>query len=101
MSDFDSISDIIGHMFSSDSEEKSENSGDGGLFGNIDIDTILKIGEIMSKLSETDKNTELLLALKPHLSKENQDKVDKALMFLKIMTILPLLKESGLLDKLF
>lgn len=100
MSDFDSIADILGQMFSSDSDGKEKDSG-GGLFDNIDIDTILKLGEIMSKLSENDKNADLLIALKPHLNEENQKKVDKALLFLKIMTVLPLLKESGFLDKLF
>lgn len=99
MSDFDSFADILGQMFSSDGGSGEE--GGGGLFDNIDIDTILKLGEIMSKLGENDKNAELLLALKPHLSKENRDKADKALMFLRIMAVLPLLKESGFLDKLF
>ena len=47
---------------------------------------------------KNDRRTELLLALKPHLSEERRERVDKAVKILKIVSILPALKEQGLLD---
>ena len=40
------------------------------IFGGINIDMFMKIGELMSKMSEQDRNTGLLLALKPHLKRK-------------------------------
>ena len=62
---------------------------------------IMKIGEIMSKLGETDKNTELLLALKPHLREENKAKIDTAVKLFRLISLLPYLKDSGMFDNLF
>lgn len=45
-----------------------------------------------------DKRAGLLLALKPHLSKERQERVERAVKLLKIASLLPVLKEQGLLD---
>ena len=60
----------------------------------------MKIGEIMSKMSEQDKNTELLLALKPHLRDENQAKIDTAVTLFRLISLLPYLKDSGLFENL-
>lgn len=84
---------------SSNSDENS--SGFGGLedlFGGIDIETILRITELFSQMNKPDKNSDLLLAIKPHLRPENQKKIDNAMSMLKIMSLLPLLKESGFLN---
>lgn len=80
---------------------KSEEQAQDDIFGGIDIETVLRLGEIMSNMNKSDKNTQLLLALKPHLRPENRQKVDSALKLMKIIDILPLLKESGILDGLF
>jgi hypothetical protein len=50
--------------------------------------------------SQSDKNSELLLALKPHLSAERQQKVDKAIKLLKLIAVWNMAKESGLLDNI-
>ena len=78
---------------------QSDSSND--FFGNIDLEAIMKLGEMLQSMNASDKNTQLLLALKPHLRPENRQKVDNALRLLKIMNILPLLKESGILNGLF
>ena len=52
----------------------------------------------MGNFSQNDKNTELLMALKPHLREERQIKVDKAVKMLKLMTVWNTAKESGLLN---
>ena len=79
----------------------SDNSDSGGLgFSLPDGFDISKIMGLMSAFNnqKNDRRTELLLALKPHLSEERRERVDKAVKILKIVSILPALKEQGLLD---
>ena len=84
-----------------DNEEKFTTDTDSDdIFGGINIDMFMKIGEIMSKMSEQDKNTELLLALKPHLRDENQAKIDTAVKLFRLISLLPYLKDSGLFENL-
>ncbi|GHU54365.1 hypothetical protein FACS1894132_08890 [Clostridia bacterium] len=49
---------------------------------------------------QNNKNTDLLLALKPHLSEEKQYKVDKAIKLLGMVEIFLVLNESGALNEL-
>lgn len=67
--------------------------------GNMpDIAKMMQLTELMGNFSQNDKNTELLMALKPHLKEERQIKVDKAVKMLKLMTVWNTAKESGLLN---
>lgn len=103
MIDLDELSALLG-QFSSDKDGETDKSGEGednGIFGDIDIETIMKLMDVFSQLNSSDKNTELLLALKPHLREENQAKVDRAVKLMKLMSVFMLLRESGLGDKLF
>ncbi len=63
----------------------------------FDIGKIMALGNVISNASKSDKNTELLLALKPHLKAEKQDKVDKVIKIFKLIAIWPAIKDSGLL----
>ena len=94
-----------------DSESKS-NSGDpppaaddsadfSSFFENIDFDMIMKMGELFSQMNAPDKNSALLTALKPHLNEEKHHKVDSAMKISRMISLLPLLKESGVLNKIF
>ncbi len=106
MSNLDEVINILMSANNNDSGDNKNTAEDGGtgendeLFGGIDIEAVLKIGEIMSKLNEPDKNTQLLLALKPHLREENRAKIDTAVKLFKLISLLPYLRESGLFDKL-
>lgn len=104
--DMDAISALLMQLMSSGNEKSeggdaADNSKDEGIFGNIDADTLLKLMDIFSKLSEEDKDTKLLMALKPYLRTENQAKLQRAAMLMKIMSIIPLLRDSGLSGNLF
>ena len=72
------------------------------VFGDMNIDPALigKIMSVMSKLKSNrdDDRSRLLLALKPHLSAPKREKVDTAVKLLKLIDLLPLLKESGIFD---
>lgn len=81
-------------------EEKTPPSDVGSIFGNMDIDPV-QIGKIMSVMSrlksdKDDSRARLLLALKPHLSAPRREKVDTAIKLLKLIDLLPLLKDSGI-----
>lgn len=88
-------------------EQNTENSFNNEQFSIPDglLDNIGNIGGIMKIMSflqnkQEDKRSNLLLALKPHLSEERAKRVDKAVTILKIADILPILKEEGLFDLL-
>ena len=74
----------------------------GSIFDNMDVDPaqLGKILSVMSRLkSDRDDNrAKLLLALKPHLSEPKREKVDTAIKLLKLIDLLPFLKDSGMFD---
>lgn len=63
----------------------------------VDMSSIFKVINFL-KTSDDDRRTELLKALKPYLSTERQKRVDSALKLIRIIHIIPILKEQGLLD---
>ncbi len=77
-----------------ESNDSSESSSSGG----FDFGMLFRLQEIMGTFSQKDKNSELLMALKPHLSEERQEKVDKAVKLLRLLAVFSILKESGILE---
>lgn len=72
------------------------------LFQNNDTMKMLsKIVPIMQSIKEEDDTTRLLFAIRPFLSEKRQKKLDEATKMLKMMKLLPLIKDFNLLDKLF
>ncbi len=63
----------------------------------FDLTSLLKLRPLLDGLNQKDKNTDLLLALKPHLSEEKSAKADKAVKLLKVLALWSIIKESGLL----
>jgi hypothetical protein len=61
---------------------------------------IMRLMSLLQNRSE-DKRVALLLALRPHLSNEKRARVDKAISLLKVASLLPILREEGLLDSIF
>lgn len=61
---------------------------------NIDINMLMKLQGIFSKMSCSDRNINLLLALKPHLKEPK--KIDNAINILRLLSVLPALGESGI-----
>lgn len=64
----------------------------------ISPDVLLKIAPIISKLnsSSSNKNTQLIYAIKPYLKPENSHRADEAAQILRLLEILPTLKDNGL-----
>lgn len=77
----------------------SENSDESSASpsGTFDFSSLMKLQGLMGAFGKSDKNTELLLALKPHLKEEKQIKVDKAVKLLRLLAVFNVMKESGML----
>ena len=59
-----------------------------------DFNMMMKAKAIFDKMnSASNKNTDLILALKPHLSPKNRSKADAAVKILKLFEVLPMLKD--------
>lgn len=93
----------------SDDENDSNNSGErqddaeqqsGGLFSGLDPEMLLKLLALFETLNQPDDNERFLLALKPLLREENRAKIDSAIRLMKLFTLLPIIKDSGLFGKL-
>lgn len=75
--------------------EKAEDASGGGSGINP-----LAIMQLMGAMSASDKNCDLLTALRPHLRREKQQRLDKALKLLKLYNIFVTLRDSGMLQDL-
>ncbi|MBP3242425.1 MAG: hypothetical protein J6L99_01065 [Ruminococcus sp.] len=63
----------------------------------FDIGKVMQLTSLAGAMSQKDPNTDLLLALRPHLSPEKQQRVDKAVRLLKLLAVFSVAKENGLL----
>lgn len=84
----------------SDEKKTEENPSPlSDITGMLGADELKSIMSIIGKLrnSGNDPRTQLLSALKPHLSEPRREKVDTAIKILKVLEILPLMKDSGIL----
>lgn len=73
-------------------------AGQGG-FGDFGFDPamLIKIQQAMSLMQKGDPRIDLLLALKPNLNLPRQKKVDEAIHIMRLLNIMPLLREQGFL----
>lgn len=88
--DFDSLKSIINNL-----NNNQKNTTDD--FQNIDIDTFMKIKNIMSQVNITKNSSSanLLRALKPYLNDSRKSKLDKYIQFLSIGNILKSMDLNG------
>lgn len=63
----------------------------------FDINTLLKIQQIFSKMNCDDKNICLLRALRPYL--KDPKKADDAINMLKLLSVLPALRDCGIFGR--
>ncbi|MCM1545210.1 MAG: hypothetical protein NC110_07925 [Ruminococcus sp.] len=99
--DIEALSGMAQSLFSSadsvkSNEEKSEKpKPQNDSSPAFDFGSIAKIASIMEMFtgSSKDPRCDLLNALKPMLAEEKQDKVDQAIKMIKLISILPKIKE--------
>ncbi len=85
---------------SSTDENQCGSESNGGIFGDIDPEMLFKMFSLFETLNSPSDNERFLLALRPMLREENRSKIDSAVKIMKLLTLLPVLKESGMLGKL-
>lgn len=91
---------VLGGQSQSPSPQNSPAASGASGGSGFDIGSIMKLGQLMQSAQVDDKDTALLLAIKPHLSEERQPRVDKALKILKLISLFTVAKNSGLLNNL-
>ena len=81
----------------SQNTNQSNNSNSNNIFGNIDMETILKMQKIMSSMnnSQADSRTNLLMSLKPYLKESRKSKVDQYVQLMKMSKIFEIMNPLG------
>lgn len=102
--DIKNLQDIASSVLGDNGEVKSENTqssfsaGDSELFSGIDLNAFSNIASVMSKIGNSNEpRCRLITSLKPLLSAERQKRADEAIRILKIIELVPVLRDSGLL----
>ena len=100
----DKLKSLAEGLLSNNTEKEAEQTPGVSLPNNLlqnmdNIGGIMRLANILGK-EQKDSRIDLLRALKPHLSNERGKRVDKAISILKIASLLPILREEGLLDSL-
>ena len=86
---------ILGENTAKTEASPFENIGEA--LGGDELKTIITLlGKL--KNSGNDPRSQLLTALKPHLSAPRREKVDTAIKILKLLEIMPLIKDSGIIN---
>ncbi len=83
-------------------ENKSQNNTsapfpDLSSLGLPDMSQFSALLPLLSAFNSHDDREDFIYALKPLLSKERQRKADESIKFIKLLSIIPLLKEKGLM----
>ena len=89
----------LASMFTGGGQEPSQESAPSPPPGDMlgDVSKLMQLQSMVSQAGKPDKNIALLLALRPLLKEENQRKLDRVVKLLRLMSLWPLLRESGLL----
>lgn len=82
-------------------KEKTENKapfadGLSGL-GMPDLSQLSQLAPVLQAFNSQDERVEFINALKPLLSQERRSKADEAMKLVKLMSVLPLLRERGIM----
>lgn len=80
------------------SNVSSDNSSTNNIFGDIDINTILKIQKIMNSMNndkQNDSRTNLLMSLKPYLKETRKSKVDQYIQLMKMGKVFEIMNPLG------
>lgn len=64
------------------------------------VNAMMQLAPMLSRLQQDDDTTRLLHALRPLLSEERSQKVDRAIQMVRMIHLLPMLQESGVFSSL-
>lgn len=101
--DIDQLKSVAANFLGSGNEEpkinmpaKKEESSFPLAGLNLDPSMILKIGSLMQQFQKEDERCVFLNSLKPLISEKRRERVDQATKLLKLLTMLPHIKDIGL-----
>ena len=91
----DTLKNILNNFKASSEEQNSNNNF------NFDINTMLKMKNIMDKMNSNsnDPRANLLLSLKPYLNNNRKEKLDQYMQFLNISKVIEVFQSEGGADK--
>lgn len=93
----DNIKNIISNFTSKSNNNNSKETTNNFDFSNIDMDTIMKIQNIMKKMNskKDDPRSNLLLSLKPYLKPSRKDKLDQYMKLINFTSIMDVFNSMG------
>ena len=91
--DIDNLKQAAQSVFGEDGG--SDNSGGSPDLSGVDPDVLGKITKVMSLMNKKDSRVELISALKPFLSSDRQARADEAMRIIRLIELIPLLKDQG------
>ena len=93
----DTLKNILNNFKASSEEQNSNNNNN----FNFDINTMLKMKNIMDKMNSNsnDPRANLLLSLKPYLNNNRKEKLDQYMQFLNISKVIEVFQYEGGADK--
>lgn len=62
---------------------------------NIDPEMLFKVKKALDVMKKDDPRIDLLLALRPNMSESRRQKIDEAIHILRLLSLMPLLREQG------
>ena len=91
----DTLKNILNNFKASSEEQNSNNNF------NFDINTMLKMKNIMDKMNSNsnDPRANLLLSLKPYLNNNRKEKLDQYMHFVNISKVIEVFQSEGGADK--
>ena len=91
----DNFKDIINNLSSKQNSSNNEDTNNSP-FGNIDMNTLLKMKSIMDGMNtKNDPRANLLLSLKPYLKDSRKSKVDQYMQFLNMSKLFEMMQHPG------
>ncbi len=96
--DIRQLKNAANSILGSENQQKNENKSDTSNM--FDMSMLANISKLSKTISEDDDRTALIKALKPLLSEPRQQKADEAIKILRLIQLIPILKDSGLLKGL-
>lgn len=93
----DNLRNIVSNFTSNNSNNSNNNVNDNFDFSNIDMATIMKIKNVMSKMNskKDDPRSNLLLSLKPYLKPSRKEKLDQYMKFMNISSMMEVFNSMG------
>jgi len=87
----------LSSVLNGNNNNSEDANGENSQSNDFDFSKIIMLQQLLSQANKKDQNTDFLYALKPILKNENQVKIDRVIKILKLLTLWPVIKDSGIL----